>query len=285
MQTPPIGANTWIWASPITDESLAELAPRLREWGFDLVELPIENHGDWDPQRTAELLAEHQLGASICIAMAPGRELCATDAETIASTQAFLKRSIDTAQTIGSRVIAGPIYASVGRTWRMSAGERKDVYQQLRASLVPVCEYGAECGVRVAIEPLVRYETSVINTVAQALEVLEGLPREGSGLLVDNYHANVEERDVAGAFRLAGDRLAHVHLCANDRGAPGADHFDWNGIRDALAEIDYQGAVVIESFTAENESIATAASVWRQLAASQDAIAVDGIAHLKAVFA
>ena len=137
---------------------------------------------------------------------------------------------------------------------------------------------------RVAIEPLVRYETSVINTVEQALEVLDGLPAEGSGLLVDNYHANVEERDVAGAYRLAGDRLAHVHLCANDRGAPGADHFDWNGIRDALSDIDYDGAVVIESFTAENESIATAASVWRQLAKSQDAIAVDGIAHLKAVF-
>lgn len=285
MTTPPIGANTWIWESPITDASLAALAPRLRDWGFDLVELPIENLGDWDPERTADLLGSLGLGASICIAMAPGRELCATDDATIVSTQEFLQRSIDVAATVGSPVIAGPIYASVGRTWRMAPGERRAVYEQLRRSLLPVCEYGAERGVRVAVEPLVRYETSVINTVAQALEVLDGLPVEGSGLLVDNYHANVEERDVAEAFRLAGDRLAHVHLCANDRGAPGADHFDWDGIRAALTEIGYDGAVVIESFTAENESIATAASVWRQLAASQDAIAVDGLAHLKAVFA
>jgi D-psicose/D-tagatose/L-ribulose 3-epimerase len=281
---PPIGANTWIWESPITDEILASLAPRLHSWGFDTVELPIENLGDWDPERTAELLTSIGLGASICIAMAPGRELCATDDGTIASTQTFLRHCVDAAVTIGSNVIAGPIYASVGRTWRMTGAERADLYRQLRASLEPVCDYAAERGVRVAVEPLVRYETSVINTVAQALEVVEGLAPEGCGLLVDNYHANVEERDVAAAFRLAGDRLAHVHLCANDRGAPGADHFDWPAIRDALSEIEYGGAVVIESFTAENEAIATAASVWRPLAESQDAIAVEGLAHLRQVF-
>ena len=167
MTRPPIGANTWIWTSPVTDEQLVELVPRLSQWGFDLIELPIENLTDWDPERTAELLKEHGLGASICIAMAPGRELCASDAGTIASTQEFLQRSIDAAATVGSAVIAGPIYASVGRTWRMSGQERAAVYTELRTALTPVCEYGAERGVRVAIEPLVRYETSVINTVEQ----------------------------------------------------------------------------------------------------------------------
>ena len=75
-----IGANTWIWESPVTDESLPHLVSRLAAWGFDLVELPIENLGDWDPARTAAFLQEHGLSASICIAMAPGRELCAADA-------------------------------------------------------------------------------------------------------------------------------------------------------------------------------------------------------------
>ena len=69
----------------------------------------------------------------------------------------------------------------------------------------------------------------------------------------------------------------HVHASANDRGAPGADHIDWTGFRDAIRATGYDGPVVIESFTAENETIATAASVWRPLAASQDAIAVDGL--------
>jgi D-psicose/D-tagatose/L-ribulose 3-epimerase len=277
----PLGANAWIWVSPLTDERLDDLAPRVRAWGFDVLELPIEQHGDWDPAHAAEVLEAHDLRPTVCVAMGPGRELCATDAGTVASTQAFLRQCVDTAAVLGAGCIAGPIYASVGRTWRMSAEERAACYASLREGLRPVAEYGAERGVKVAVEPLVRYETSVINTVEQALEAIDGLPPEGCGLLVDTYHANVEEKDFAAAFTLAGDRLAHVHASANDRGAPGADHIDWPAFRDALRAAGYDGPIVIESFTAENETIATAASVWRPLAASQDAIAVDGLAFLR----
>jgi D-psicose/D-tagatose/L-ribulose 3-epimerase len=281
----PLGANAWIWVSPLTDERLADLAPRVRAWGFDVLELPIEQLTDWDPGRAAEILRAHELRPTVCVAMGPGRELCAADAATVAATQDFLRSCVDKAAAVGAGVIAGPLYASVGRTWRMSAEERRAVYAELRAHLRPVAEYGAEHGVRLAVEPLIRYETSVVNTTEQALEVIDGLPPEGCGLLIDTYHANVEEKDFAAAFTLAGDRIAHVHASANDRGAPGADHLDWPAFRDALRTAGYEGPVVIESFTAENETIATAASVWRPLAASQDAIAVDGLAFLRGLLA
>ncbi len=179
----PLGANAWIWVSPLTDERLEALAPRVRAWGFDVLELPIEQLDDWDPARAAEILQAHELRATVCVAMGPGRELCATDAATVASTQAFLKACIDKAAVVGAGAIAGPIYASVGRTWRMTAGERKAVYAELREALRPVAEYGAERAVKLAIEPLIRYETSVINTTEQALEAIDGLPPEGCGLL------------------------------------------------------------------------------------------------------
>jgi D-psicose/D-tagatose/L-ribulose 3-epimerase len=276
-----LGANTWIWTSPLTDEGLAELAPRLRDWGFDIVELPVEQLGDWSPERAAEVLAENGLGASVCVAMAPGRELCGADPETVATTQAFLRECLDVAATVGSAAIAGPIYTSVGRTWRIAPDERRSLYAELRENLAPVVDHGGERGVKVAVEPLVRYETSLINTVEQALEAIDGLPAEGCGLLFDTYHANIEEQDTAAALRACGDRLVHFHASANDRGAPGTDNIDWPAVRDALQAIGYAGPAVIESFTAENETIATAASIWRPLAASQDAIAVDGLAFLR----
>ena len=71
----PLGANAWIWVSPLADERLAQLAPRVRAWGFDFLELPIEQHGDWDPARAAEVLEEHSLRPTVCVAMGPGREL------------------------------------------------------------------------------------------------------------------------------------------------------------------------------------------------------------------
>jgi D-psicose/D-tagatose/L-ribulose 3-epimerase len=275
------GANTWIWTSPLTDERLASLAPRLRDWGFDLVELPVEQLGDFSADRAASVLAEHGLGASVAVAMAPGRELCGASPEMVASTQSFLRSCVDIAATVGAGAIAGPIYTSVGRVWRVGSDERRRLYAELREALAPVCSYAGERGVKVALEPLVRYETSLLNTVDQALEVVGELPAESCGLLVDTYHANIEERDVGAAFRAAGDRLFHVHASANDRGVPGADHVGWIEVRDALHAIGYDGAVVIESFTAENETIATAASIWRPLAESQDAIAVDGLAFLR----
>ena len=103
--------------------------------------------------------------------------------------------------------------------------------------------------------------------------------------MLDTYHMNIEETDPAAAFTLAGPRLAHVQVSANDRGAPGADHLDWPRCRDALRATGYGGPLCIESFTAENEAIATAASIWRPLAPSQDALATDGLAFLRGLLA
>jgi D-psicose/D-tagatose/L-ribulose 3-epimerase len=277
-----IGVNTWVWASPLTDAALAELAPRIAGWGFDVVELPVENPGDWDPVRARALLDDLGLAASVVLVMGEGRELVAADATTVMSTQDYLRHVVDVAEVVGSSVIAGPAYASVGRTWRMPPRERLTRYTELRDRLAPVAHHAAAAGVRIGVEPLNRYETSLVNTVQQALDALDGLPGN-CGIALDIYHMNIEETDVAAAVRSAGPRLVHVQVCANDRGAPGADHLDWQGFLAALADVGYEGPLVIESFTAENATIATAASVWRPLARTQDAIATDGLAFLRKV--
>jgi len=94
---------------------------------------------------------------------------------------------------------------------------------------------------------------------------------------------NIEEKNPANAIRLAGPRLLHVHASASDRGTPGADHLDWQGIAAALAEISYAGGLCIEAFTPEQAPLARAAHIWRPLAASQDALARDGLAFLRSL--
>ncbi|MEU3479627.1 sugar phosphate isomerase/epimerase family protein [Streptomyces sp. NPDC033754] len=272
-----LGVNTWVWASPLTDTVLEKLAPRVADWGFDVVELPVERPGDWDPDRAAELLAGLGLAASIVLVMPPGRELVAASAGTIRDTQDYLRHCVDVAVTLGAPAVSGPAYASVGRTWKLDAGERAAVYAELRENLTPVVDHAAERGVRIGVEPLNRYETSLINTVDQALEALP----EHCGLALDTYHLNIEERSPVQAIRDAGSRIAHLQVCGTDRGAPGGDHFDWPGFAAAVDEAGYEGPLVIESFTPDNAAIATAASIWRPLAASQDAIATDGLAFLR----
>lgn len=280
-----IGVNTWVWVSPLTDQGLDRLVPFVASLGFGAIELPIENPGDWSPAHAAELIAEHSLVPTTCLVMPPGRELGAADADTVASTQAYLRDAIDIAASIGSRALCGPAYTSVGRTWRLDPAERTSLLDELATSLRPVADYGAEHGVRIALEPLNRFETSVINTVEQGLELVRLVDSPGLGLAYDTFHANIEEKDLGASIRAAGDDLVHVQVCGNDRGAPGHDHIDWIDVRDALADVGYDDPICIESFTAENQIIATAASIWRSFEGTQDAIAVGGLAFLHTLFA
>lgn len=278
-----IGANTWIWTSPLTDETVGPLLQRVAGLGFDAVELPLETPGDLTSDVVAQALADTGLTPCVVGAMAPGRDLVATDAATIDATRDYLRACVDLAAEVGAAAVCGPFYAATGRVWRMDADDRRAAVAQLRESLAPVVDHAGQRGVAIGIEPLNRYETSVINTVDQALDALGDLLGPALGLALDTYHLNIEERSSADAVRRAGEHLVHVQVCGNDRGAPGGDQTDWPALVQALDDIAYAGPLVIESFTADNASIATAASIWRPLAATQDDLARDGLTFLRSL--
>ncbi|WP_444950614.1 sugar phosphate isomerase/epimerase family protein [Micromonospora ureilytica] len=276
-----IGVNPWVWASPVDDKALAELIPRIAAFGFDAVELPIEQPGDWDPIRTRDLLAAHGLvAAGVCVVTSPGRELVDAAPAVVESTVAYLKGCVASAAAVGAPCVGGPAYASVGRTWRMSPAARAACYADFRRALAPVAEEAGELGVSIGVEALNRYETSVVNTIEQTVELIDGLP-PNVGIMIDTYHMNIEEADPYAALAVAGRHIKHVQVSGTNRGAPGADHFDWPRFFTVLRDTGYQGAICIESFTAENDAIATAASIWRPLAPSQDRLATDGLRYLR----
>ncbi|NOJ61567.1 sugar phosphate isomerase/epimerase family protein [Arthrobacter sp. 260] len=277
----PIGVNTWVWVSPLTDATLPPLLGSIADMGFDAVELPLENIGDF----TAEVVTGslHGMHPYLVGAMAPGRDLILADDSVILQTQRYLSACIQLAHDIGAPSVCGPFYSSTGRVWRMDDDERTAAYRQLRRNLAPLVDEAAGAGVVVGVEPLNRYETPLINTVAQGLDALGPLLGPHLGLALDTYHLNIEERSSADAIRAAGEHLVHLQVCGNDRGAPGGDQTDWTAILDALDTAGYEGPLNIESFTAHNASIATAASIWRPLAESQDRLAQDGLAFLRSI--
>lgn len=275
----PIGVNSWVFVSPPTDAALAAIAPKVKAMGFDMLELGVEQPGDWDPARTAELLAANGLNAALCVAMGADKDL--TDPALVAGTRDYIRYCIDAAATIGAKVVAGPLYTPVGKTWQMDATERAATIERLVEGIRPLADYAGERGVALALEPLNRFETSFFNTAEQVVEVVDRVDSPAVGMLLDTFHMNIEEKDPAAAIRLAGDRLMHFHACGSDRGSPGADQIAWPAIVAALCEVDYDGALVIESFTPDNQVIARAAAIWRPLAETQDALAEDGLAFLR----
>ena len=281
----PIGINTWVWASPLTDATLDPVLDHVAALGFDAVELPLESVGDLSVDVVGAALERTGLAPYVVGAMAPGRDLVATDEATVAATRDYLRACIDLAAGIGAPAVCGPFYASTGRVWRLGADEREQAYAEWCAGLEPVVDHAGERGVVLGIEPLNRYETSLVNTVDQALTGLDGLLGPALGLALDTYHLNIEERSSADAIRTAGQHLVHVQVCGSDRGAPGGDQTDWPALVAALEEVGYAGPLNIESFTAENASIATAASIWRPLAPTQDDLARDGLEFLRGLLA
>ncbi len=285
MTTPPFGANLWIWDSPVTTDVIRERAPQVATMGFDAIELPIENPQDWNAVEVRRILEETGLKAGVCAAMGPGRDLTSTDAEIVGKTQAYLHSCIDQAAEVGAGILAGPMYSPTGQTGAIEFFRRERILNTLIDNLTPVIAHAEVSGVRLAVEPLNRFETSLFNTVEQAMQLVEMVDHPSLGLLLDTFHMNIEERDLGAAIRRAGQRLFHFHACGNDRGAPGNDGIDWIAVRDALRDAGYEGAIAIESFTSANKTIATAASIWRPLAESQDALAEDGLAFLRELFA
>jgi D-psicose/D-tagatose/L-ribulose 3-epimerase len=277
------GVNCWVWSSPVTTEELKALAPKVAGMGFDWIEIPLESLDDLDHALGAQIVRDHGLGISTCAAMGPDRDLVHPDPAIRESGMAYVKEAITATAKLGATNLVGPLYATVGRTWQATPEERARDVDLLVANLRELAAVAGDHGVTLCVEPLNRFETSFINLAEQAIEVIDRVDHPACQIMLDTFHMNIEEKSLGDAIRAVGPRLRHLHACENDRGAPGSGNVDWPGVAKALADIDYDGPVVIESFTAKVQSIARAAAIWRALAPTQDDLAQDGLNFLRAL--
>ena len=275
-----IGLSTFMLASPFSDRDVVRFA-RVKELGYDQIEVCIE-----DPQLlTGEVVAssarQHGLGVLVCAILSADRDLAHEDGSRRQRGLDFLRRCVDFAAAVGSPLVGGPFYAAAGRATLFGAASRSARWERGRDGLARVGEHAASCGVMLAIEPLNRFESDLVNTVEQGLRLCEEVGVASVGLLLDTFHMNIEEKDLAGSIRRAGARLFHVQASENDRGAPGSGHIDWPVVVEALREVRYRGSIVVESFSPECEALADAACIWRPVASSMDALARDAIGYLR----
>ena len=276
-----IGVNTWVWTAPLTTQKVEELVPKVAGLGFDQIEFPLEGIGDFDYDRARELIEANGLDVSCCLAMGPDRDLVHPDEAIRANGMAYIKQAIEVTNQIGGTNLVGPIYSAVGRKWKATPEERANDVDTLVPALKELAEHAAEYDVLLGVEPLNRFETSFINTHEQVIEVVDRVDHPNLGVMLDTFHMNIEEKDLGEAIARTGDRLIQVHTCENDRGAPGSGNITWDKVAAGLKAIEFDGPVVIESFTADVESISEAAAIWRKLAPSQDQLAADGLTFLR----
>ena len=275
------GVNTFVWVSPCTTGAIRNLAPKVRSMGFDILEISVENPALIDLAEVKDLLAENQLETVICGAFGPNRNLCSTNPEYRESARQYILWLINAAAELGAATVCGPMYSAVGKDHLEDFQERQAEWQRAVAGVRELGAIAQEKNVSLAVEALNRFETDLINIVDQGLQFVDETGMRNVGLHLDTFHMHLEEKNSADAIRKAGNKIFHFHACENDRGIPGTGQVRWTEIGLALRDVKYSGPIVIESFTNQVKEIARAVCIWREIAPSQDAIAIQGLNFLR----
>jgi len=271
------GVNLLIWTANFTEEHFP-LLPKLKAAGFDGVELPLFAPDGYPAHRVKQELEANGLEATTCVIIPQGN-LFDADATARATAMDHMKKAIEVNAELGSSMMAGPLYSPVG--WLPGRRRTADEWQRAIESYQQLGGILDQHNVSIGIEPLNRFETFFLNTAADGAALCESVGHPRVGLLIDTFHSNIEEKNVANAYRTAGRHLKHVHTCENDRGTPGSGHVPWDDVFAAIRDVHYNGWLTIESFGFNLPEISAAAAIWRDLAPTPESIAIDGLRFLK----
>lgn len=275
-----IGVNTLLWTAGFTEAHFPLIA-KARELGLDGIELATFDFASFPAAAVRRELEAQRMPGILCSALVAGMSLATEDSALRAQSMEFLKAGVRATAEAGLSLFIGPFCSAVG----FLPGRRRTAEEWGRcvAGLQELGVYSERFGVRVAVEPLNRFETFFLNTAADARQLCEEVGHPRIGVLYDTFHANIEEKNQADAVRLLGKHIFHVHTCENDRGIPGSGPINFAGVIGALREIGYDDWLVIESFGPGIKEIAAAACIWRDLSATPEDIPRIGARNLRAL--
>lgn len=275
------GVSTWLWTSPFTTASVHDLFPKIAKMGFDVVEIAAEDPSLIDAKEVKKALQIYGLKAIICGAFGPSRDLTSEDETLHKNSFSYIEACLDLCVEVGSGFLGGPMYSAVGKARMVSPEVRKMEWERAVKNLRVVCEMAADRGLKIALEPLNRFESDLVNTSEDVLRLVNDINHPAAQIMLDGFHMNIEERNIEKAIMTAGDKLIHFQVSENYRGTPGTGQTNWQAYKNGLEAINYERAITIESFTPENKELAGAVCFWHPMAESQDEFAIDGIRFLK----
>ena len=157
-----IGVSTWLWTSPFNNDSLY-LLKKIKEMGFDVIEIPIEDPRDIDISKINELKKMFGLSVTVCGAFGPGRDLTHDDPDIIKNCLNYIKDCLQISSELGCTYFAGPMYSEVGKARMILPDQRKLEWEKAVSNLSIVCEMADKKGLDIAVGPLNRFERDLIN--------------------------------------------------------------------------------------------------------------------------
>jgi len=285
----PIGIISMFYARPFGREHFA-LFPRIKRAGCDFIELLVPEPGELDLKETRAALKDNGLGVVLAARVNNKRDLAGGDPVAHQAGMDYLDECVRVAVGLGSGLVGGPLYGApmvfAGRAPApVGEDERARRIDRVVAGLKHAGKTAAEAGVRLAIEPLNRFETDIANTTGHALALAEAAGSPAIGVMLDTFHMNMEDPSIPEAIRRAGPRMFHFQANENHRGFVGSGHIDWPSVARALVAVGYTGPITLEPFRRDDERPGVPLAQWRAPQKDEDGQLKASVDYLRAALA
>jgi D-psicose/D-tagatose/L-ribulose 3-epimerase len=269
--------NLLLWGGEIGD-SLMPVLKELKSMGYDGVEVPIFNL-DLDYAAWGKRLTDLGLKCTAVTVRNVDDNPISPDLAVRNRGIELSKKTLDCCAALGVENLVGPYHSALGHF--SGAGPTADEWKWGIDSMRQVAEYAGKVGVTLCVEALNRFECYFLNAHADAARFAREVNHPSCKIMYDTFHSNIEEKDIVGTLVQIQDALAHIHISENDRSTPGAGNVNWEKNFSGLANIKYDGWLVIEAFGLALPELAAATKIWRRMFDDELKLAREGLAFMK----
>lgn len=278
------GVDSYIWTERFLNKDLW-IIPKAKELGFEVIDLAIGHPFEFPVQAVLEEKDRAGIQCVTTTTLGADTDLISPDPAIRQRGIEHMKKMVDINRILGSKILAGVIYAGWGclsgkprteQEWEWSVNAMREITQ-----------YAADNwdGI-LAVECVNRFETHFLNIAADGVQYCKDVGMPNIKVHLDCFHMIREEKSFAGAVKTCGkEYLGYIHVNENDRGIPGTGLVPFEEFFRALKEIGYDGPLTIESFDPSFEETNRNCAIWRSFAPSGEALAVEGLADLKRIAA
>lgn len=264
---------------------------KVKDLGFDVLEvaaLGLVNLPAGKLQRLKELAEQQGIILTAGIGLPKEYDVSSSDASVRSTGIDFMKRVMDAMHQAGIDRVGGTIYSY----WPVDYSEpidKETARQNSINSIRELAEYARQYEITLLIETLNRFEQFLLNDVQEAIDYVEEVNEPNVKVMLDTFHMNIEEDNIAEAIRLTGKHLGHLHIGEGNRKVPGRGSLPWKAIGSALQEIGYNDYVVMEPFVKTGGQVGKDIKVWRDLSGNAteeqlDRELAESLEYVKSVF-
>ena len=243
--------------------------PKVKELGFDVLEISCaaltRDYATDAKIRDLKKCADDN-GIVLTAGYGPTKEqnISSSDPAVVKKAMDFFAMIMPKLEMMDIKVLGGGLYSYWPLDPTLPMDKEKDLERAVK-NMKELAKIAEASDVTLGMEVLNRYEGYMMNTCAEGLDFIRRVDSPKVKVMLDTFHMNIEEDNIPAAIRLAGKDLGHLHLGEQNRQVPGKGSLPWQEIGQALRDINYQGAAVMEPFVMTGGTIGSEIKVWRDL--------------------